>query len=83
MFTTVDAVRRAAYVNITGVLEGASAATEVAVPVSSSSAASLAIGEACERYALIAMDKPGRYRLEVWVRSGSYLSECRLSVANP
>ncbi len=81
VFTTVDAVRRQSNMSLflTGVQEGASAASEMQLYGPSSSTNGL---DACERYALLSMEKPGRYRLEIWRHTGPY-DECRLSRVNP
>jgi len=78
VFTAVDAVSlRSSGIQITGVPEGAAA------PVTSTwSVYSASYAEACERYALLAMERPGRYRLEV-LSSGSSLQYCRLVRAAP
>ncbi len=81
VFTTIDAVRRQgnATLFLAGVQEGASTASEVQLYGPTSSTNGL---DSCERYALLSMEKPGRYRLEIWRHAGPY-DECRLSRVNP
>jgi hypothetical protein len=82
VLTTVDAVRRsgASTLFVTGVLDGASGPTEVRVYSDTANVPSV---EACERFALTAMAKPGQYRLEVWQTSYYANGYCRLTKLNP
>ncbi len=84
VFTTVDAVKSEYMkLTITGVKEGDAVASDYAVSFSSSSPASnQALFEACERKAMLAMTKPGAYRLELWREPYGY-PLCKLARVNP
>ncbi|MFT3914807.1 MAG: hypothetical protein QM704_12020 [Anaeromyxobacteraceae bacterium] len=85
-FTSVDAVKvEDGYLVITGVVEGdAAASSRYAIFDLTSSYGPLAAPnlEACERFALTSMERPGRYRLEVTQGRNSFsppiTSGCRL-----
>ncbi len=85
VFTTIDAVLRQTPSNLflKGVLADAAQATEVQVRINGGSAYQSL--DSCERAAVLMMNRPGQYRLEVWSSNSSYypLSYCRLSLANP
>jgi hypothetical protein len=78
LFTTVDAV--AVYGNrltITGILQGTPAPVDVPVDFSSYQGAF----EGCHRAALLAMEKPGLYQLEL--KAGFTTAPCKLIRVNP
>jgi hypothetical protein len=85
-FVTVDAVRHenSGYLYITGLQEGAVAAAEERINFSWTNGR-----EQCLQLALIAMSKPGQYRLSMYgSRSGTvtpllYARDCRLERAAP
>ncbi len=79
-FTAVDSVNSyGSSLYITGVLDGASGPTEVQLNFSSNASGQ----NSCERYALLSMEKRGRYRLEYWVGPTYGSAHCRLSLVNP
>jgi hypothetical protein len=86
-FTVVDAVRMDPELLVTGVLDGAGAATEERIR---SGTTGLDLAE-CRRFALIAMSKPGQYQFAVYaarvtLTGGSsylYTRDCRLVRATP
>ncbi len=85
VFTTVDAVASEGYrLRITGIQEGQATASEVTLYYSYSVAYALASCEACERKALLAMNKPGQYVFEA-AYLGTLLSNptCKLTRVNP
>ena len=85
LFVAVDAVSvQPGYVTITGILDGEDEPREVIAYFSSSSAGYGDALQACHRAALLALEKPGAYRLEL---SGLYaptsVSVCKLLRVNP
>lgn len=82
VFVTVDAVELEVYiVGITGMLKDAAAPVTVEINFGSSTEA-VAVAAACERKALLAMARPGMYRLEFsWTGWGTPL--CKLVRAAP
>jgi hypothetical protein len=86
-FTAVDAVRLdATKLYVTGVVEGEAAAREVLFNFSGASSYEYMLSalESCQRYALVAMSKPGQYLLRMQQSSSwaSYAS-CTLARAVP
>jgi hypothetical protein len=84
VFTTVEAVKSEYMkLTVTGVKAGESAPSDYVLSFASGSAASYGPAfEACERKAIIAMSKPGMYRLELWREPYGY-PLCKLALANP
>lgn len=86
VFTAIDGVLRmhGQRVYLTGVLEGAAGPTEVQIHTISSSAGSYEGIASCERGAVLMMNKPGQFKLQVFLaRSSAELSYCRLLKSNP
>jgi hypothetical protein len=66
------------------VLEGASGTTEVTIEVTSSTTGSYEAVDSCERGAVLMMNKPGQFKLQVFLHQYvGYLSYCRLVKVNP
>lgn len=89
VFTAIDAVRHPSESSlyITGVQEGAQGPGEVYLE-SYCPSAGICFEEslnACERYAILMMTRPGQFKLEVWKRLGSTSppAYCRLTKLNP
>jgi len=80
VFVAVDAldVQPSKFV-VTGVLDGESAARTVTVNFSTAYAEQVVM---CERLALLAMTRPGQFRLEIETNSTSYYA-CRLARVTP
>jgi hypothetical protein len=71
VFVAVDAVSvQPGSVKVTGILEGQSEPGTVNAPFSTSTAGYADALQACHRAALLAMEKPGAYRLELVTASG-------------
>ncbi|WP_338863687.1 hypothetical protein [Myxococcus stipitatus] len=76
VFVTVDSyfIRPWAHIEVTGILQGESTPRTLAFSISSSSVDSNQYISRCDRMAMLAMSKPGAYRLEltrspdVWCR---------------
>jgi hypothetical protein len=86
VFTTVDAVAvQNGWVVVTGVVDGDLTASSWAWrPYSATDSAALAqYLDTCYRAALMAMAKPGQYRLELTAPSGSSYHHCKLIRATP
>lgn len=82
VFVAIDAVTVYAYtLYVNGVVEGESAPSEWGVSFSSTS--STANVEACQRMALLAMAKPGAYKLELSHQIYAGNGVCRLVRAQP
>ena len=83
VFTTVDAVQLVSNrFYVTGVVEGEAAASTRYVTFNANDP-ELNRG-ACERLAVLALERPGRYRLEVAYYPPNYQgSTCKLVRANP
>lgn len=81
VFTTVDAIEVVVTtLNVTGVLEGETAARRISFSFPSSSPIQR---DSCERLMLLAMSKPGQYRLHLlWQYSGS-IPKCTLERVAP
>jgi hypothetical protein len=86
-FVTVDAVSfelRFSRLNVTGILEGEQAPVKRSISFASSAPLAPAGLEACSRFAALAMEKPGAYRLELLVPSYSQeYPTCTLVRVNP
>lgn len=78
VFETVDSIDAYSSVGlrVTGILQGEATPRTVSLVASSSNFEGLT--RACERYALIAMSRPGQYYLEAR-RGGTYLEGCKLT----
>ena len=82
VFVAIDAVTvYASSLYVNGVVEGEAAPSEWRADFSSSS--STANAEACQRMALLAMAKPGAYRLELSHQVYAGSGVCRLVRAQP
>jgi hypothetical protein len=82
VFVAIDAVTVYGYtLYVSGVVEGEAAPSEWAASFSSSS--STANVEACQRMALLAMAKPGAYKLELSHQISAGSGVCRLVRAQP
>ncbi len=82
VFVAIDAVAVYGYtLYVNGVVEGDAAPSEWGASFSSSS--STANVEACQRMALLAMAKPGAYRLELSYQLNPGNGVCRLVRAQP
>ncbi|MCE9579002.1 MAG: hypothetical protein K8W52_38110 [Deltaproteobacteria bacterium] len=79
-FETVDAVEtNNGYFAVTGILVGASAPTRVAfAPITT-----LDVAGRCERFALLAMSKPGKYLFSASVYQSGYPTNCKLALRTP
>ena len=79
-FDTVDAVELSgSSITVTGILSGQSSPTTR--PFSVSNAAML---QQCERVALMAISKPGKYQLHIVTYTGSnYVGSCKLILRTP
>jgi hypothetical protein len=91
-FVAVDSVQVVdQYVVVTGVVDGEAAATarSVTFDLSSGGATAVQNHESCQRLALTALERPGRYRLELTQGRGNYgggppyVSSCRLVRTTP
>lgn len=81
VFVAVDAVSaQSMRLTVTGILEGQSEPVERYVSFYSAYASAF---EACHRAALLAVEKPGAYRLELLRDSGTYYAGCTLVRVNP
>jgi hypothetical protein len=84
VFVAVDAVSvRPGRVTITGILEGESAPVERYADFSISSTANGDALQACHRAALLALEKPGAYRLEIVLPYGYPPATCNLARVKP
>jgi hypothetical protein len=86
VFTAIDGVLRmyGQRVILTGVVEGASGPTQVQIDAGYTDSPHQGI-DLCERGAVLMMNKPGQFKLEVFLAPNStyYLSYCRLVKVNP
>jgi hypothetical protein len=82
VFVTVDAVAlQSNRLVITGILEGE--AVPVERWIQSNLTDSVGWMQACEKLALLAMTRPGQYRLEIGNPPPSLSTTCKLSKASP
>lgn len=83
-FVTVDAVSTGAFkLYVTGILEGGANPVEVSLQFSSS-AAPIDNLAGCQRSALLAMERPGQYKLQLSRQlSSTGYPYCRLVRVNP
>jgi len=81
-FVAVDAVRidQAYTLWITGIQAGQQASTEVSIYLTGNNSSSQAL--ICEKMALMAMAKPGQFRLEIGFASAG-AAACKLSRVTP
>jgi hypothetical protein len=86
VFAAVDAVSMSlqySRLTVKGILEGEQAPVERSVSFSSSTSLAVAVIQSCERFALLAMEKPGAYRLELLPGSYNQYPTCTLVRVNP
>jgi hypothetical protein len=86
VFSTVEGVEvEASRFTITGVVQGEPEARAVQFHVFSyaSPGSRSDILGSCERFALVAMSKPGEYLLHVYPGTSSGVAHCKLTLANP
>ncbi|WNG23057.1 hypothetical protein F0U62_02660 [Cystobacter fuscus] len=85
VFETVDSIEAGYWSNtfkLTGILQGEAAPRTISFDTSEGMGSEQMIGfiRVCERFALISMNKPGQYYLEVRRESGySSLTNCKLT----
>ncbi len=83
VFTTVDEVSvNASAIVVTGIVEGEQAPSTWAASAASTTTP-MEWASACQRSALIAMAKPGQYRLEIKASTGYTIPVCKLSRVAP
>jgi hypothetical protein len=80
----VDAVEiRGSQLRVTGVVQGDAAPSTVVMDWSYFGTDRVALMQGCERKALLAMSRPGAYRLTLTQTYTSYLPVCALSRVTP
>jgi hypothetical protein len=82
-YDTVDALDTSGDFTVTGVLAGSSVATTTSFDNFGSSSTWYAAEARCERFALLAMSKPGKYQFTITVPSAFHFTSCKLSLRTP